>query len=196
MLLIGASNLSFSQTKEMKGLMGISFGATKAEVKSIIQSKQPTIKIDNEKAETITYKGLMFGGRKTFATVFKFTDNGKFHTAVMLIDPDLPTKTYDLYDEIVSDINEKYYSCTHTVEKYKYPFDKSDRDNMSALKGGYVTMYSLWYFDNLNTPDNESDDNAILVEVLPSYLIKVSYQDGVLIDEVVAKQKQQNSSDY
>ena len=47
-----------------------------------------------------------------------------------------------------------------------------------------------------NTPDNTDDDNAIMIEITNNCIVKVSYQDGVLIDEVVNKQKEQNSKDY
>ena len=64
------------------------------------------------------------------------------------------------------------------------------------VKNDRVTMQSLWAFDTRNTPSNDEDDNNISVMVTDDCVVKVTYQDGVLIDEVIEKQKAKNSQDY
>lgn len=196
LLLFFAINISLGQNRTMNSVMGIPFGSTKAEVKAALIEKQPGIKIREESANMIIYDKGKFGGRESFSFLFKFTDSGKLHTAIILIDPVYCSKVHEIYDDIVSDINEKYYVSDLQVERYKYPYDKSDRENTMVITGGYATIHTIWSFDMPSTPSNTDDDNAIMVEITSNCIIKIAYQDGVLIDEVVNKQKQQNSKDY
>ena len=64
------------------------------------------------------------------------------------------------------------------------------------VKNGKVTMQSLWTFDSRNTPSNTEDDNCIKTDVADDCLVIITYQDGLIIDEVVAKQKAKQSKDY
>lgn len=196
LLLFFAINISLGQNKVMNSVMGIPFGSTKAQVRAAMLEKQPGIKIREEKPNIIIYDKGKFGGRESFSFLFKFTDSGKLHTAIVLLDPIYCSQVHELYDGIVSDINGKYYVSDLSIERYKYPYDKSDRENTNVITGGYATIHTIWTFDMANTPDNTDDDNAIMIEITNNCIVKVSYQDGVLIDEVVNKQKEQNSKDY
>jgi hypothetical protein len=196
LLLFFTFNNSQGQSKEMNSVMGIPFGSTKAQVKAAMSQKQPGIKIREEKSNIVIYNDGKFGGRSAFSFLFKFTDSDKLHTAIVLLDPVYCSQVHELYDGIVSDINGKYYVSDLSIERYKYPYDKSDRENTNVITGGYATIHTIWTFDMANTPDNTDDDNGIMIEITNNCIVKVSYQDGVLIDEVVNKQKEKNSKDY
>jgi hypothetical protein len=196
LLLFFTFNISQGQSKEMNSVMGIPFGSTRAQVKAAMSQKQPGIKIREEKSNIVIYNDGKFGGRSAFSFLFKFTDSDKLHTTIILLDPVYCNQVFELYDGIVSDINQKYYVSDFVVERYKYPYEKSDRENTNVITGGYATINTIWTFDMPNTPDSTDDDNAIMIEITNGCIVKVSYQDGVLIDEVVNKQKEKNSKDY
>jgi hypothetical protein len=196
LLLFFTFNISQGQSKEMNSVMGIPFGSTRAQVKAAMSQKQPGIKIREEKSNIVIYNDGKFGGRSAFSFLFKFNDSDKLHTTIILLDPVYCNQVFELYDGIVSDINQKYYVSDFVVERYKYPYDKSDRENTNVITGGYATINTIWTFDMANTPDSTDDDNAIMIEITNGCIVKVSYQDGVLIDEVVNKQKEKNSKDY
>ena len=182
LLLFFTFNISQGQSKEMNSVMGIPFGSTKAQVKAAMSQKQPGIKIREEKSNIVIYNDGKFGGRSAFSFLFKFTDSDKLHTTIILLDPVYCNQVFELYDGIVSDINQKYYVSDFVVERYKYPYEKSDRENTNVITGGYATINTIWTFDMPNTPDSTDDDNAIMIEITNNCIVKVSYQDGVLID--------------
>ena len=64
------------------------------------------------------------------------------------------------------------------------------------VKNDKVSMASLWSFDNRNTPSDPEDDNNISVFVTQECSVKITYQEGVIIDEVIAKKKAKESKDY
>lgn len=194
--LILGTNMVNAQNRDMSSFMGIAFGSTVAEAKAAFLAKQSNAKTEREDKQFLTFKDVKFGGRDAFAIVMKFSEEGKLHTAVVLMAPDECIESYKLYDDVVSDINDKYYKSDVVVEQFKYPYERKDRENTTALKNGYATFNTLWTFDTRNTPNDSEDDNAILIEILKSCIVKISYQDGVLIDEIVLKNKEKNSADY
>jgi hypothetical protein len=192
------TTLSFAQSTTMTSVLGIEFGSKRQQVKEIITSKQPTSTLYSEKEISMTYENVKWGEYKTMLVIFQFTDDDKLHTVMIFLDPDHCKNVFYLYDKVIGTINERYYQTTKSTEHYSYPYTRSDKYKYteSMVKNDRVTMQSLWAFDTRNTPSNDEDDNNISVMVTDDCVVKVTYQDGVLIDEVIEKQKAKNSQDY
>lgn len=186
-----------SYAQELTGFMNIPFGTKREDIKKSFLSKNPNSTIFTDKPGTLTFKDFTFGGRKAFAVVFALNSNDEFHTAVVLLENDNPYNVFDLYDNVVSDINEKYHFKDVDNELWRYPYDKSDKydHGVTAIKTGKCTLESMWYFD-VNDPSTHDDDNVIAVENTESCTIKITYQNGIMINEVVSKNKEKNSQDY
>lgn len=183
--------------QELTGFMGIPFGSTKNEIKTIFLNKNPEAKIHTDEPRTLTFKNFKFGGREAVAVVFGLNDEGKMHTAIVLLNNDNDDDVFELYDDVVSDINNKYHYRDVNNEIWKYPYDKSDKfqHGTTAMKSGKCSLQSMWYF-NVNDPYGHDDDNIIAVENTQSCTIKITYQNGMMINDVISKDKSKNSQDY
>lgn len=185
--------------QELNGFMGIPFGTSRSDIKKMFLSKNPTAKVYTDKPNTLTFTDFKFGGRNAAAVVFGLNDQDKMHTAVVLLEKNGLSDDYvfELYDEVVNDINQKYHYRDIDNEIWKYPYDKSDKltYGVTAIKLGKCILQSMWYFD-VNNPNNNDDDNIIAVENTESCLIKITYQNGIMINEVETKNNQKNSQDY
>ena len=186
-----------TNAQELTGVMGISFGSTKNEIKSTFLSKNPNVEIHTDEPRTLTFTNFSFGGRKAVAVVFGLNEDGKMHTAIVLLNNDNDDDVFDLYDNVVSDINNKYHYRDINNEVWKYPYDKSDKyqHGTTAIKLGKCSLQSMWYFD-VNDPSTHDDDNVIAVENTESCTVKITYQNGLMISDVVSKNKEKNSQDY
>jgi hypothetical protein len=199
-LIIFISIILFTITtnaQELTGFMGIPFGSTKTEIKSMFLSKNPSAKIHTDDTKSLTFTDFNFGGRKAIAVIFGINGEGKMHTAIVLLNNDNDDEVFDLYDDVVSDINNKYHYRDVNNEIWKYPYDKSDKyqHGTTAMKLGKCTLQSMWYFD-VNDPSSHDDDNIIAVENTESCSVKITYQNGIMISDVVSKNKEKNSQDY
>jgi hypothetical protein len=193
------TSASFAQTTTtMTSVMGIELGSSKAKVSEILTSKQPECKVFSQTEKSISYTDVKWGDYKAYLVIFQFSPEDKLHTVQILIQPEFPKGVFNLYDEIIEKLAERYGNSKKKLEYYSHPYNKTDKYKYteSMVKNGNVTMISLWTFDVLNTASNEDDDNTIQVKVVPECMVKVSYQDAVIINEVVRKQKENNSKDY
>jgi len=181
----------------LTGFMGMPFGSSKEEIKKTFLSKNPDAKIYADKSNTITFTDCVFGGRKTLGIIFGLNDNGQLHTVVVILENENENDVFDLYDNVVSDVNNKYHYRDINNEIWKYPYDKNDKfqHGTTAVKLGKCTLQSMWYF-NVNDPSTHDDDNIIAVEVVESCTVKITYQNGIMINDVVEKNNAKNSQDY
>lgn len=186
-----------SNAQELTGFMGIPFGTKRDEIKKLFLTKSPNSTIYTDKPGTLTFRDLQFGGRKAYAVVFGLNSEDEFHTAVVLLENNNDYEVFDLYDNVVADINNKYHDRDVDNELWRYPYDKSDKFNhgVTAIKTGKCQLQSMWFFD-VNNPLSQDDDNVIAVENTESCTVKISYQNGLMINEVETKNKQKNSQDY
>lgn len=186
---------TFSQ--QLNGFMGIPFGTPKSELKSKFMSKNPSATIYTDKPEVLTLENVSFGGRKAIAIIFAFTGDDKFHTGIVLLENETEDMVFDMYDEIVQDINIKYHYRDDKLEYWAYPYSASDKLNhgTTAIKLGKCKLQSIWKFD-VNDSTSTEDDNVISVEVTKSCNIKIAYQNGILINQVVSVKKEKDQQDY
>lgn len=93
--------------KALMLFLGIKFGTSLGAVKETISGKPNCVfDTDNSDDNQLFFEGIKFAGRETLFISFKFIDD-KFHTAYVLIRPNLESHTIDLYNEIKDEINEK-----------------------------------------------------------------------------------------
>lgn len=187
-------NTAKAQTTTITGFIGIPFGCSKAEAKSKFLEKYPEAKIYTDKPHIFTYTDAKFGGRNTIAITLSFTDDDKFHTAVVCIDTPTDDDVFDLFDEITAEIDAKYRQHDFKNEFWKSPYDESDKDKygVSAIKLGKCKLQSLWMFDI----EGKKDRNMIEVANNEFCNITITYQNEELISEQVARNKVKNSNDY
>lgn len=187
---------SFSQSNTMTSVLGIELGSSKSQVRDLLMSKQPECKVYSTTDVSMTFENVKWGAYKTYLVIFQFSED-KLHTAMIFLEPDHCQNVFTLYDDVCEILSERYFTTDKKIERYSYPYERGDKYKYteSMVKNGKVTMQSFWTFNTRNTPEND-DDNNIKVAVSDDCLVIVTYQDGVLIKEAVAKKKQKESNDY
>lgn len=183
-------------TDSLNGFLGIPFGSNKQQIKSTIQAKFPSAKIYEETEKKIVYDNIQFAGKNCLAMYFALNSEGRLHTAVVLLD-NQDHEAFSLYDAIVLDLDKKYHYHDSQYENWSYPYDKSDRDQhgITALKVHKLKIMSFWNFAAAD-PNTTDDDNIIQVTITDGCNVKLSYQNGAMINEVVEKNNANNSKDY
>jgi hypothetical protein len=189
---------TFAQANMMTSVLGIELGSKRQEVKNYLVTKQPQAKVYSQTDISVSYEGIKWGEFETLLTIFQFSDDDRLHTVMIFVDPSSCSKIFRLYDDVVEILTERYYKPNKTYENYSYPYSKSDKYTYgeTMVKSGKTSIGSLWSFDSRNTPSDPEDDNNITVVVTQECSVKVTYQDGVIIDEVIAKKKAKESKDY
>lgn len=191
-------NLCNAQDTQMKGAFSLEFGSSKKTVKETILAKQPDAKVADEGEKYVSFDNVKWGKFTTYRVTMKFHKDS-LHTIYIYIDPGQCHQIFNLYDEVVELMIERYNSPKNKNEYYRYPYDKSDKYKHTAamVTNEKVVMNSLWQFDILGTPFNTEDDNSLVVSVKgASCLIQVAYQDGILIDAAIEADKAKNAKDY
>lgn len=192
-LLIALLLVNSAFAEQLTGFMGIPFGASKSELKAFYRTKQPESQIYSEDVRSIIFTNVTFGGRQTEGIVFGLTDSSKFHTAAALIKPAFESDIFDLYYKIVGEINIKYHYRDSQTESWKYPYDENDKytHGTTAIKMNKGTLQTLWYF-----PVENGEKNVIEVTITDALWVKICYQNGNMINDVVVKDIMKNSADY
>lgn len=193
MLLITTSATS---QKQCKGILGIPFGATLPQIESSIKERYPEATVYRRTDDGLVYRDIPFGGRKTTGVIFKISNTGQWHTAKVLIHPSTEIGVFQLYDDVVSDLTGVYGKAQRAIEDYKYPYDSDDKGKLTPLKGGYVTINTIWTFDEQGNLNTSSEDYAISCTIEPQAYVLIEYQSTSLVRQEINKQNEQNAKDY
>lgn len=178
--------------QNLDGFFGIKFGSTREQVKSImLERKNGKIDLENCSEKKLIFDNVKFAGRMSQFVLFSFVNN-KFHTAKVIIKEPLESKVVDVYNDIKTELNTKYFKTTDDFENYKSPYEKGDGYTETAIKVGKLTIAAYWTFKN----PNSDAENLISLEIDEKMLIKIGYQDGLLIKEAVNIKNKENFSDY
>lgn len=159
--------------QNLDGIMNIKFGSSIDVVKKEMLSR-PGVTFDENKSDTnyLLFKNVSFGGRETLFVSFKFFKN-KFHTASVLIMPAFEQKLADLYAQIKSELEAKYFKGK----------DYPDAD-----------VAFIWEFPN---PQSKGKlKNTIVMNVTEYLNVELTYQDGFLAKPVLEAKKAKDKSDY
>lgn len=178
------STIANAQTT-LKGCMGINFGDSKSHVRSVMSTKTDYHPYKDEPG-SLSYTEGSFAGHTTVGAIFKFYQD-KLHTIVILLEVPQEPKVMDFYYEILNDLKDKYGIMYDKNHIYRSPYFAGDGYTVSGIKMGYIDIGSMFSFD---------DTNVIGVDITSSISIKLTYQDGHLIDEAIEAEKDKQKQDY
>ena len=179
-----------SQQTELKGAAGIEFGMTKEVVNGVMNTMHKDAKFREIKKNQIFYDGGTWAGRSVFMWAFSFTDSGKLHTMVIVLNPKFDSDIFDLYKDVVEDLSGKYGPPKEddVYELWKYPYSADDKytHGVTAIKTGKCSFSTFYWFPG-SDGSLEGNRNSIYVKITEFVSVWVKYQDGVLATEVVEK---------
>lgn len=169
----------------LKGCMGINFGDSQSHVRSVMSTKQGFHPYKDETGG-LSYTEGSFAGHKAVGAIFRFYQD-KLHTIVILLEIDPEPKAMDFYYEILNDLKDKYGIMYEKSHVYRSPYFEGDGYTVSGIKMGYIDIGSVFSFD---------DTNVIGVDITKTMSLKLTYQDGHLIDAAIEADKNKHEQDY
>jgi hypothetical protein len=174
-----------SKTK-LTGFFGMPFGSSMEECRKVMLSKGGTLDKKSSNASALVFDAVTFGGRKTFFMRLEFHKN-RLCNAKAFFKPVMEAKVFDLYNDIKADLTSKYPDLPQEFETYKYPYEKGDGHEITAIKLGKASVATFWVF---------ADNNAISIEIISDVVIKLTYEDAGLARKAIEEEKVKSSSDY
>lgn len=184
-LLISFTSVFSNAQTSLKGCMGINFGDSQSHVRSVMSTKDGFHAYKDEDG-SLSYTEGNFAGHTAIGAVFKFHQD-KLHTIIILLEIPQEPKAMDFYYGILNDLKDKYGVMYEKNHVYRSPYFAGDGYTVSGIKMGYIDIGSLFSFD---------DTNVIGVDITSSISIKLTYQDGHLIDAAVEAAKNKQKQDY
>ena len=176
---------------KLDAFLNIPFETSSREVKNLLNSRHGCVfDEENSERDNLLFNGIKFAGRETLLISLLFFDD-KFCKASVFIKPNLEVQTVSLYQEIKTEINNKYFVSKEDYESYTYPYEKNDGYTESAISIGKASFSCFWKFSN-----RRLIDNYISIEINEYMNIIISYEDGFLMDLLIQKRKASDSLDY
>lgn len=175
----------------LKNFLGIDFGESRESVKEKMLSRENCyFDEENSSNQFQFFKGVKFAGRETDFIMLLFYEN-KFCKSAIFIKPKLQSQIVQLYQDIKSEINNKYYKTDDDFEHYEYPYEKNDGHIETAISLGKANFSSYWVF-----PDQDGIDDFITLKITEDFDVVINYEDGNLTGKMVDENNEENSLDY
>lgn len=178
--------VSQSPTK-LTGALGLTFGINKAKVKEIIVGKGGILK--ETKINSISFSNVKMGTQNSDILLCKVV-NDKLFEIVAIFAPSVEARAQELYDEIKNIIESKY-GKGESFRSFKGIYTDGDGYEMQAIKTGNATIATYW--------TNFENKNGIVLEIVGTerlVFIKLSYQDGLLIEEAIKIEDSKNAVEF
>ena len=174
--------LSFSQTEvDVTGVLGIPFGSPKEKVNEVLIAKGAKKDLASK---AFLYTGVSFGAYKNCMVIFSFI-NSKLYQALIMLPSDTEGTTLDRYEELNSELAKKY-GKGETFSTFKYPYEKGDGHELTAIKIGKAEYNTYWI----------KQQGSLSTYITKDLYIFIKYQDRTLIKEVVKEEDSKNVSEY
>lgn len=175
----------------LNGFLGVEFSSSLEITKEKLNERFGlNLSDSNNDPNYLIYNSVTFGGRTTEYMILTFFED-KFSNASVYIKPNLESKVVETYKIIKEEINEKYFVSIDDYEFYEKPYEKDDGYTESAISLGKATFSSYWNFAN-----SGYGMNCICVEINENLEIIITYQNSNLMEQIVNRNKRNNSLDY
>lgn len=177
---------------KLNNFLGIEFGASKETSKEKMLSRNGvTFDEENSTEDALFFDGLKFAGRQT-SYVFLLFVNDKFTKSTVVITPKLDSNAINLYNDIKSEINSKYYITESDFKIFEEPYFENDGYTETGIRVGKIKFSSFWKF----TDQNGGKDDYIALNISEDLQIIISYEDGDLSEEMIDIIQKENLDDY
>jgi len=187
-LIILTSLFTKAQTnKPIDGFLGIKFGSTAKQVTSVLTGKGAIAETEEAK-DVLRFNNLSLGSRK-LDDFYAYFINDKVFQAEFFFKSEPEAKTIEYFELLAQDITGVYGKGEYS-RIFKSPYKDGDGYEITALKSGNAEYYITWKDNNQNTIREEVN---IIDDIL---YVKLSYQDKVLTRKAIAKQTENDKSEF
>ena len=194
LLLVLATNVATAQVSDtLTGFLGVPFGASRQQVKAYILKNGATISEESTDAVYVKNISQVITSQTVSIAMYRFTSNDKMFSGSMLVEPPNTPSAIDVYESIVSKISLKYGEGEEIVDA-KYPFSEADKNKVSAITGGYVSVATRWDINDIN-PENKIK-NKIVVRITKTPSIFVMMQNEQLFEMHMKEKEEKDKNSY
>lgn len=177
---------NLTERDTLKNFWGIPLGCSQTELLEKLKTKGLTSEVKKTSATgaRVIIKDFVFARRTYFLAKFSIINN-KLYEVALYYTTEQP-HIIDDFNDIKEEIDAKYF-VGESYSHYKYPYEKGDGHEESAISMGYGELSAYWVFAQ----------NAISLQtekVTSSNYIRLVYQHSRLIKE--AKVESTRESDY
>lgn len=182
-----AYGISFAQPRgTLPDFYGCNWGSSQSYVRKAMAKKGLAFNRERSNKNALVFNAKSFGGFKTAFIGFLFYRDSLFKGYSVFM-ADLEPKTFDLYNDIKETISQKYHSPDVEKEDVKYPYKKGDPDELVALKLGYATISTTWFFKGRR---------CILIDLNNQLVISLQYIDLSIAERASAEGEKKNLNDF
>lgn len=145
-------------SQELTGFWGLKFGSSISQAENYMATKPGCVlgPVDG-KDDLLMYKGGTFAGKDIDFIALQFY-KGAFYSGVVFLTPATEERAIPIYKELKADLTAKYSAPQKDYENYKYPYEKGDGHELTAIKLEKLKLTSLWFFDNASITLSISKD--------------------------------------
>jgi hypothetical protein len=187
-LLVSFCTLTFAQTAQtLSAPLGLTFGMNAISAKKILTSRGG--KIETESPTLLLVSNVQVGNKTSDVAAFKFINNKLFEVSLSFW-PEPEATSQKIYDELQQIVESKYGKGDY-YRSFKGIYDDGDGFEMQAVKQGQATIVSYW--------TNFLNESGISLEIQllqKNIVVRLGYQDGLLVNDAIAKQNEKNISDF
>ena len=174
-------------TKPIDGFLGIKFGSSKPVVMAAMKARGAKLDASSN-ATSLAYTNVSMAHRPTEVVIIRFV-NGKVYEGDIFFTPADNDHAIIYYNDLVSDLSENYGKGLDN-KKFTSPYVNGDGEEVTALLVGAADFDTIWQASNDNTVkasiDKESDT---------SLGVQLTYQDDILTQQAIDKQKAKDKGD-
>lgn len=179
-ILLLALPLGANAQKNLEGFWGLNFYMSPDMVKEVIKTRIGKLPEEGSGPTVMGYKNCDFGGNKAYFVQLVFSDD-KLYGGDIVITPS-PEDLLAVYTKIVSDISTKYHKPEKENCLYSYA---------STSTGSDKKVHAIWNF-----PPGKTNPNARITAAIEDGVIKISYRDGLIYNQLITSVENKSLSDY
>lgn len=179
-ILLIALPIGVNAQKNLEGFWGLDFYMTSEKVKEVINFRTGKMPDDNSGPNMIGYKNCDFGGNKAYLVQLVF-NNDKLYGGDVILTP-AEEDLLAVYTKIVSDISVKYHKPEKEHCLYSYTGMSSNNE---------PKIFAIWNF-----PPGKTNPNARITAAIENDVIKISYRDGTIYNQLITSVEKSGLSDY
>lgn len=174
---------------ELEGFMGVKWGASRSDFADVMAANGGVIAtVDNDRNYILMYTGVNFAGEEVAAVRGMFLED-KLCKVLVFVKPLKEFKIVKEYNDWKNKIEGKYGEPDLDHELFSSPYEKGDGYETQAIKNGKAEFAAFWFFN----PDRTGD--SISLQIDSSMYIVIAYEDEELLDQFLARMKQEQQKD-
>lgn len=147
--------LTVKAQEKLEGGWGLKFGTSQDSAIHQVKLRLDVSPYKQTK-DMIVYKESKFGSDIAYTIRLLFNE-GKLYFILASIIPSSSPQILDDYNRIKQAITEKYFEPTASAESYRYPFERGDGHEITAIRGGYANIGCYWNFPKTESVDPQGN---------------------------------------